>query len=215
MTRAWLAGPVLVLLLAVVAVPQGVACTSTYGPFQGLRFVAKEGEAVLVDLPTSLQVGPNGLCGHQGPPRLSFDGRFAAWLQGDGLHVVDVDTGKEAVHPRGVLTEGHVAFLEDGGPRATLLDLAAGTSQVVEAPAGQSFVASFEGAVVARGLDPLGGPTNVSVLDPVAGTWLLHMAELPQGDSDPRAGSKDWIVFGHAESMRVLRAADGAVLPLP
>ncbi|MHB1261638.1 MAG: hypothetical protein ACYC2H_07960 [Thermoplasmatota archaeon] len=207
---------VLGLLLATL-VPGVAACTSSPGPFHAVRFVVTEGEATILDLPTDIRVGPNDLCGYDNAPRLSFDGRFAAWMERSGaLHVVDVTDGQETDYPRGVFTDGHLALLGIDGlrPNVTLVDLANGTSRVVDAPIGQSFVKNFEGAVLAKDLDG-DSEDHVSVLDPVSGAWLLHQSPLPSGNPDAYAGSRDWIVFGYGQGMRSLSVATGEVAPVP
>lgn len=205
----------LVLALLGLALAPGVqACTSTRGPYQSVRFTATEQGVTVLDIPTSIQVGPNGLCGYDGTPPLSFDGRFAAWPTAQGLHVVDVTNGTQQDLGRGVLTRGHAALLEADGlrPTVTILDLANKTSHPVDAPTGQSFVHNAEGAVVALGAGPSGGEVRVSVLDPASGLWLIADAQVFTDDGDVQAASRDWVVLGDDQEATLLRLANGEVL---
>lgn len=185
-----------------------------------MRFVATENGTTILDVPTNIRVGPNGLCGYDGPPPLSFDGHYAAWPTVHGLHVVDVTTGQESDYATGVFFAGSVALLPDDGLRTnvTLLDLSTGVTRVVEAPAGQSFIANFPGAVVARELPTATGQQQaeprISVLDPVSGTWLIDGQVVPGGGATAHAGSHDWIVFGDETQAAVLEVRTGAVTVL-
>lgn len=183
----------LLAAFALLALPGVAACTSSAGPHQAVRFVATEDGRTVLDLPTGIRVGPNGLCGYDTTPPLAFDGRFAAWSEPTSLRVVDVATGVTSTHPPGVLTSGRLALLPLDGwrPNVTLVDLANGTSRQVGAPAGSSFVGNFPGAVVA-----VSGSGGVSVLDPVTGAWRLQEAPAPAaGHLDVYTANRDWVIL--------------------
>ncbi|HUR62978.1 MAG TPA: hypothetical protein VM241_00700 [Candidatus Thermoplasmatota archaeon] len=202
MSRARLALPLLFLASA------ASACTTTNGPHQPVHLVVTQGGEPFVELPTGISVGPNGYCGQDLAPPLSFDGRFAAWSEPgpQPLHVVDTDAGTVATYPAGKLTRGHLALLELDGyrPSVTLVDLRNGTSRAVAAPANASFVGNFEGAVVARSQG-----ARVSVLDPVRAAWLLLDAPLPAGHVDVRHASPEWLVLAGGDRFVSYRVATG------